>query len=144
MGDRPRVRSALTLLLVVVWGANGLWCKVLGQVPRHEQIVARVVGEALAPTLTTLIGLAELGMVVWILSGLFPRLCALSQAVIVMTMNVIEQLIAGDLLLFGRLNLLFATVFSALVLLRLRLSAPATSASAAGAARADTRPELRP
>ena len=73
------LRRALTVLLVLVWGVNGLWCKVLGQVPRHEQIVARVVGEAAAPALTILIGLAELGMVVWILSGLFPRLCALAE-----------------------------------------------------------------
>lgn len=116
------MRSLLTLLLVVVWAVNGLWCKLLGQVPRHEQIVARVVGEALAPHLTLLIGLAELGMVLWILSDLLPRLCALTQAGVVMTMNVIEQLIAPDLLLFGRFNLLWATVFSALALLWLRLS----------------------
>jgi hypothetical protein len=31
----------VTVLLVLVWGVNGLWCKVLGQVPRHEQIVAQ-------------------------------------------------------------------------------------------------------
>lgn len=128
-------------MLVLVWGVNGLWCKVLGQVPRHEQIVARVVGEAMAPALTTLIGLAELGMVAWILSGLFPRLCAITQAAIVMTMNVIEQVIAGELLLFGRFNLLWAAVFSALVVLRYRLgvvSASATSATSAPSSRAPT------
>lgn len=125
----------LTLLLVSVWAVNGLWCKVLGQVPRHEQIVARVVGEALAGPLTVAIGLAELGMVAWILSGLFPRLCGLTQAALVMTMNVIEQLVAGDLLLFGRLNLLWATVFSALVLLWMRLGGREPQARVAGGPR---------
>lgn len=136
----------LTVLLVLVWGVNGVWCKVLGQVPRHEQIVTRVVGEALAPTLTILIGLAELAMVVWILSGLFPRLCALTQAAIVMTMNIIEQAIAGDLLLFGRYNLVWATVFSALVLLRYRLGvAPVASGGAAepSGAAVEAAPEAR-
>ncbi len=140
------MRRALTVLLVLVWGVNGLWCKVLGQVPRHEQIVTRVVGEALAPALTILIGLAELGMVVWILSGLFPRMGAHTQAAIVMTMNVIEQVIAGDLLLFGRFNLLWATVFSALVLLRYRLGvAPVASSGATEPSRAavEAAPETR-
>ncbi len=120
----------------------GLRCKLLGQVPRHEQLVARVVGHALAPTLTILIGLAELGMVGWILSGLLPRLCAFTQAGVVMTMNVIEQLIADDLLLFGRFNLLWATLFSALVLVRLRWQPPAARLPPTVTSRAQ-RPEAR-
>jgi uncharacterized membrane protein YphA (DoxX/SURF4 family) len=102
-----------------------------------------VVGEAAAPALTILIGLAELGMVVWILSGLFPRLCALTQAAIVTTMNVIEQLIAGDLLLFGRFNLLWATLFSALVLLRYRLGLLRASATSAPVASSSPAPAER-
>jgi hypothetical protein len=106
---------ALTTLLVLVWGANGLWAKVLGQVPRHEAIVAAFVGETAARVFVVLIGLSELVMVAWILSRRFPLLCAAAQVAVVMTMNVREQTAAPELLLFGRYNLLWATLFSALV-----------------------------
>jgi hypothetical protein len=117
-----------TTFIAVVWGVNGLWCKVLGQVPRHEAIVGRVVGRvvgddvgAVAPVLTVLIGFSELFMLAWFMSGRFARLCAASQVAIVMTMNVIEQLVAPDLLLFGPWNFVNAVAFSAVVVVRQHL-----------------------
>lgn len=109
------MRAALVVAVAAVWVVNGAWCKVLGQVPRHAQIVARVVGDDLAPSLTIAIGLAELLMAVWWCSGRFRVLCAVSQTAVVLTMNLIEQAIAPDLLLWGRFNLLWASLFCVVV-----------------------------
>ena len=111
------VSRVSTSVIALVWLANGLWCKVLGGVPRHAAIVARVVGDDVAPLLTIVIGAAELVMAVWVLSGRRRRLCAATQVAVVMTMNVVEQVIAADLLLWGRFNLLWATLFCVAVAL---------------------------
>ena len=49
MSSSPGTRAIwgiFTVAIALVWGINGLWCKVLGGVPRHEAIVARVVDTA--------------------------------------------------------------------------------------------------
>lgn len=111
----PVVHIILTWLIATVWLANGLLCKVLNLVPRHQQIVARILGAEYAQPLTVLIGISEIAMAVWVLSRLFIRLSAALQIAIVLTMNVIEFSFAPDLLLWGRLNIVFAILFSALV-----------------------------
>jgi hypothetical protein len=95
----------------MVWVANGLFCKVLHLVPRHQQIVARILGEEYALIATKTIGVLEIGMAVWILSRIQSRLCAITQMLIVATMNVIEFILVPDLLLFGRINIIVATFF---------------------------------
>ena len=84
-------------------------------VPRHEAIVARILGPEYAAPLTRLIGLAEIGMAVWVLSGRWVRLNAAAQVALVLVMNALECWLAPDLLLWGRLNLVFAVLFSVLV-----------------------------
>jgi hypothetical protein len=105
----------LTWLIATVWLANGLLCKVLGLVPRHEQIVARILGSEYAHPLTVLIGISEIAMAIWVISRLYIRLNAALQIAIVLTMNVIEFALAPDLLLWGRLNIVFAIMFSVVV-----------------------------
>ncbi len=109
------VHIILTWLIATVWLANGLLCKVLNLLPRHQQIVARILGAEYAQPLTMLIGISEIGMAVWVLSRLFIRLNAALQIAVVLTMNVIEFTLVPDLLLWGRLNIVFAILFSALV-----------------------------
>jgi hypothetical protein len=94
---------------------NGFFCKVLNLVPRHQEIVGRILGEEYSWLLTKAIGISEILMVVWILSGIKRRLCALFQMAIVGIMNVIEFILAPDLLLFGRMNIVFATIFIAVI-----------------------------
>lgn len=110
-------RSHQILTLATVWLANGLYCKVLNQVPRHEAIVARILGEEHSRLLTILIGISEICMAVWVLSRLRPVWCGVAQMVIVGAMNVIEFVFASDLLLWGRFNALFAALFICLVYL---------------------------
>lgn len=99
------------LLLAAVWLGMGLGAKVLGLVPRHREIVARILGEEHATTLTVLIGLGEILLAAWILTGRFPHTCALVQIGLVLAMNLIEFTIARDLLLFGGWNLALALAF---------------------------------
>ena len=101
----------LTYPIALIWLANGLYAKALGGVPRHQQIVAVFVGEAAAPTVTVLIGLAEIVLAAWVLSGKWPKLCGALQIGLILTMNVLENVYARDLLLHGGYNLLFAGLF---------------------------------
>ena len=108
----------LNILIAAVWLANGLLCKVLGLVPRHRAIVARIFSEAHADLITKLIGFAEIGMTLWILSGVYPKINAATQIFIVGLMNVIEFFLAPDLLLWGRKNALVALMFMFVVFYR--------------------------
>lgn len=48
----------VTTIICLVWFVNGLFCKVLNLVPRHREIVARIVGDQYSRVLTTMIGIA--------------------------------------------------------------------------------------
>ena len=101
----------MTYCIAIVWIANGLFCKVLNLVPRHEQIVVRILGGDYSRTLTILIGLSEIIMAVWILSGYKSKLNAIAQISVVATMNLLEFILVPDLLLWGKLNSVFAFIF---------------------------------
>jgi DoxX-like family len=109
------LNKIITICIALVWIANGLFCKVLHLVPRHEQIVARILGTAYAHPLTIAIGCSEIVMAIWILTRIKTRLNAIAQIIIVATMNTIEFLLAPDLLLWGKLNSVFAFLFILLV-----------------------------
>ncbi|WP_439882165.1 DoxX-like family protein [Pontibacter sp. MBLB2868] len=105
------LHRVLTFSIAAVWLVNGLFCKVLNLVERHEQIVAQILGSDFSRPMTLLIGLSEIGMAVWVLSGINTRLNALAQITIVATMNVLEFVLVPDLLLWGRMNAAFALLF---------------------------------
>lgn len=111
-----RLHYLLKYLIASIWLINGLLCKVLGMVPRHQQIVERILQTSHSRQIIFLIGLSEVGMALWILSGLRSRLNAVVQAFIISCMNILEFLLAPDLLLWGRLNLLFALLLIAVVI----------------------------
>jgi uncharacterized membrane protein YphA (DoxX/SURF4 family) len=106
-----RIYKILTYCIAAVWIANGFFCKVLNLVPRHEQIVARILGNDYSRLLTFLIGLSEIIMAVWILSGYKTKLNAIAQIVVIAIMNTLEFILVPDLLLWGKLNSLFAFIF---------------------------------
>lgn len=113
--SKQTAHRILTVLISLVWLANGLFCKALNFVPRHEQIVARILGEEYAPVLIKLIGIAEITMAVWIISGIKKRFNAIAQMVIIATMNTLEFALAPDLLLWGKVNAAFAFLFILLI-----------------------------
>lgn len=94
---------------------NGLFCKVLNFVPRHQEIVATILGNKVAPNLTMIIGLLEVAMFFWILTKIKAKICSTLQILIIGTMNVLEFFLAPDLLLFGKLNIVFAAMFMVLI-----------------------------
>lgn len=106
---------ALTFATAVVWLLFGMWFKVFGMVPRHRLIVAAVVGEAAAGPLTVLIGAAETAMALWILSGIYPRVCAALQSLAIATMNAVELSQARELLLAPLLMVCANTIFLVVV-----------------------------
>ncbi|UOR06192.1 DoxX-like family protein [Hymenobacter aerilatus] len=108
------MRLFLRYLFATVWLVNGT-VKLLHLVPRHEAIVARIVGATHATVLTRLIGVAELGMTIWVLSGRWVRVNAALQIAVVLLMNVLEFWLAPDLLLWHRLNIVFAGLFALVV-----------------------------
>ncbi|WP_022823425.1 DoxX-like family protein [Hymenobacter norwichensis] len=105
------VQHFLRYSIALVWLINGLLCKVLYLVPRHEAIVARILGPAYAGPLTRLIGVAEIVMALWVLSGRWVKLNVAIQIALVLGMNMLEFLLAADLLLWHEFNLVFAGLF---------------------------------
>ena len=117
----------ITIFITTVWLINGLLCKVLNLVPRHRMIVGRILGEPFAGPATRIIGLLEIGMFIWILSGIKSRWCAWTQILIVAAMNLLEFKLVPDLLLFGRGNIILASVFIAVILINEYTQKPSVS-----------------
>lgn len=109
------LHNVLSLGIELTWVINGLLCKILGFAPRHEQIVARILGNEYASSLTKVIGAAEVFMAIWIISRIKSRWSATAQIVIVAVMNILEFFLAPDLLLFGRMNSVIALLFIGVV-----------------------------
>ena len=100
----------LTFCIATIWIVNGLFCKVLNLVPRHQQIVAKILGNEYARLFTILIGCSEIFMAIWILSNIKSRLNAVAQILIIAAMNTLEFILVPDLLLWGKANAIFALV----------------------------------
>src|SRR5687768_21327 len=98
----PTIHKTLNFLIASVWIGNGLFCKLMNLVPRHQLIVSRITTDEYALLLTRLIGISEIAMAVWILSAVKARSSVITQITLVATMNVIEYFVVPDLLLFGR------------------------------------------
>ena len=84
--------------IALVWLVFGLAFKALGMMPRHKRIVARVVGERAAGTVTTLVALGEISLAIWMLSGRFLPVCMGVQTLALAAMNTLEIRYAKDLL----------------------------------------------
>ncbi len=105
----------LNYLIAIIWLINGLICKLLNLVPRHQEIVGRILGTEYAFIFTKLIGLSEIVMAIWIWSRFKTKLNAISQIIIIATMNTLEFMLVPDLLLWGKLNAVFAFLFILLI-----------------------------
>jgi hypothetical protein len=114
---RQTTHFVLNVCIALVWLINGLFCKVLNFVPRHQEIVTRILGAGISSWATRAIGVSEILMGIWILSRIKPKLCAALQIAIIATMNTIEYILAPDLLLFGKINSLVALFFISVIFL---------------------------
>lgn len=87
--------------LASVWLVHGLYNKLLGGSPRHLAIVQAVPGLAgtTGVRVLTAVGVFEVAIAIWILSGRAPRACAAAQTTALLSMNVVELTFARHLLL---------------------------------------------
>jgi hypothetical protein len=77
------------LSLAMVWMYQGLWLKVLASDPHQRAILEAVphFTPAAARLALVLIGAAECALAFWILSGRYPRAAAITQTVLLASMN---------------------------------------------------------
>lgn len=111
------IHKIITYSIALVWIVNGLFCKVLNFSPRHTQIVAEILNLNTTSSyhLTVLIGLLEILMSLWIISGFKTKLNSIVQISVVASMNILEFFLVPDLLLWGKLNSIFALIFIILI-----------------------------
>ena len=112
---RKLAHKLLTIGIAIIWILNGLFCKVLNLVPRHQQIVAKILGNEDARLLTVVIGFSEIFMAIWILSGIKSKLNAIAQIIIIAVMNTLEFILVPDLLLWGKANAIFAFILTGVI-----------------------------
>ena len=86
MPDHKLIR----LSIAMVWFYQGLWCKVLGGVPRQEAVISMVpfLGAREVRLALITLGLVECGLAVWVLSGQQMRRVATVQTALLAAMNI--------------------------------------------------------
>lgn len=91
-----------TLAVAGVWMTHGLYNKLLHGSPRHLAIVQAIPGlsGAAGERVLAAVGVAEVGIAVWVLSHWLPHLCAAVQTCVLLSMNVVELAYARELLLW--------------------------------------------
>ena len=105
-----------TVIVASVWLFHGLFNKLLHGSPRHLQIVQSIPGlsGALGQRVLTGVGLLEVAVALWVLSGWAAHCCAAVQTIALLSMNAIELTVARPLLLWPAglipVNLLFLAV----------------------------------
>jgi len=115
MKKAKQLNKFLILVFSLVWLVNGLICKILNLVPRHQEIVAEILGQEYAREFTFLIGIGEVGMAIWIFSRRWSHFSAMMQIILVGVMNILEFFLVSHLLLWEKFNILFAFCFIILV-----------------------------
>jgi hypothetical protein len=104
----------LGIAIASVWIFHGLYSKILDGIPRHRAIVSRILGDTIGPTATIAVGLCEVLLGIWVLSGRYRCGSALVQTIAIASMNTLEIARAKDLLVTAPgmvlLNLTFLTL----------------------------------
>jgi uncharacterized membrane protein YphA (DoxX/SURF4 family) len=97
IGPRRALVMAARALVAAEWVNEGLYRKVLGGDPRHEEIVASIPGlsRTQALGLMRMLGLGETAIAGWVLSGRWRRNAAIAQTALVLVMNAGGLLFAG-------------------------------------------------
>ena len=112
---KTNIHQWTTVLIASIWLINGLFCKLLNLVPRHLAIVKKILGPEYSEEFIMFIGFSEILMAIWILTKYQSKINAVTQMTLVTVMNILEFIRAPDLLLWGKLNALFACVFIVLI-----------------------------
>jgi len=81
---------AIQISVAAVWFYEGLWCKILGRLPSQFQVVKAVprLGPLFGSPVLKAIGVAEVALGVWVLSGIAPGACAVVETAFLIILNV--------------------------------------------------------
>ena len=76
--------------VAAVWLYEGLWCKLLGGARSQVDVVPAVprLGPRFGPPFLKALGLVEVAIAVWVLTGIAPGLCAIAQTALLVALNV--------------------------------------------------------
>lgn len=97
---QPRYQEVLLRIFIAsVWIFHGLFSKILDGIPRHREIAGKILGEGVADFATPTIGLLEILLGCWVLSGIYRRTCASVMTLALISMNTLEIIIARELLI---------------------------------------------
>jgi len=79
----------IRIAIAGVWLYEGLWCKILARAPQQAAVVAAhpLFSPERARLVLLVIGVVEVALAVWVLTGLTPVLAALAQTVLLVGMN---------------------------------------------------------
>jgi hypothetical protein len=114
MKSTPRHRLAAAFI-AGVWIFQGLYSKILEGIPRHKLIVGEILGETVAGAAVIVIGVLEILLGCWVLSGWHRRLNAAFQTLALVSMNTLEILLARELLISAGGMVLLNACFLTLV-----------------------------
>lgn len=106
---------AAQIIIGAVWVFHGLYSKILNGIPRHQLIVAKILGANRAFAATKAIGLLEVLLGGWVFLGWFPVVCAVVQTVALVAMNALEIALAAELLISAMGMVLLNVGFLSLV-----------------------------
>jgi uncharacterized membrane protein YphA (DoxX/SURF4 family) len=86
--------------VAAVWLYEGLWCKLCGGDPRQIEVVEAVprFGPRIGRAFLLALGVVEVGIALWVLSGTAPVACALVQTVLLVALNANGVLWARDII----------------------------------------------
>jgi hypothetical protein len=75
--------------IAAVWLYEGLWCKLLGRAPSQVQVVTAVprLGPRFGPAFLKALGVVEVVMAVWVMTGIAPGTCAVTQTALLVVLN---------------------------------------------------------
>lgn len=75
--------------VAAVWLYEGLWCKLLGRVQSQLDVVTAVprLGPRFGLPFLKVLGVVELALAVWVMTGIAPGLCAVTQTALLIVLN---------------------------------------------------------
>jgi len=91
----PTIAIAFPPLIVIrasvaaVWLYEGLWCKILGRVRSQVEVVTAVprLGPLLGKPFLKGLGVVEVALAIWVLTGIAPGTCAVAQTALLVVLN---------------------------------------------------------
>jgi hypothetical protein len=97
-----RLGGPATIVVASVWFVHGAYNKLLHGSPRHLAIVQSVPGfsGATGEHVLMAVGIFEVAIAIWVISGWMAHWCAATQTVALLSMNVVELSVARSLLLW--------------------------------------------